>query len=343
MGDNQLPALSRWISWTRDAKLCSHLESHLESSRWPLECPHPLCSLQLHDETLFLYHLSDVHSLRMSPNINKCQPTGRNSKPLINWTPDMASHKRKRQATDGPDPQPLKRTKGPLQIKWGNERPLNQSLNRKSSDQAKAILSPGSFKASITQEVSNDLQDLPELTYSESMSPFDTDELQPMDDLSLSQDVLQKELHSEHKWLRDLPETHTPRQKSPLPGEDALFSQYLRSRSPSYFSTEDIGDNYNSNKGIHSQTITPTDICLGAEEDSNPAALIDQNTATLENIPVKTNKPRITLRIRQPKPEPKPKVLLRLSQPKKAPAQMSVCKGIKHRRRRRTYNKTMCD
>ena len=328
ISDNKLPASSRWTSWTREAKLWSHLESHLESSRWPLECPHPLCSLQLHDETLFLYHLSDVHSLRMSPNMKKCQPIGCNSKPLINWTPDKASHKRKRQATDGLDPRPLKRTKGPLQIKWGNKWPLNQSLNRKSPDQAQAMLSPGSFKASITQAASNDLQDLPQLTYSESMSPPDTDELQPMDDLSLNQGVLQKELHSEPKWLRDLPETHTPGQKFPLPGEDALFSQYLRSQSPSYFSAQDIGDNYNSNEGIHSPTITPTDICLGAEEDSNPAALIDQNTATPENIPVKTNKLRITLRIRQPKPEPKPKVLLRLSQPKKAPAQRSVRQGI---------------
>ena len=46
MGDNRLPALSRWTSWTREAKLWSHLESHLEASRWPLECPHPLCNVQ---------------------------------------------------------------------------------------------------------------------------------------------------------------------------------------------------------------------------------------------------------------------------------------------------------
>ena len=81
-----------------------------------------------------------------------------------------------------------------------------------------------------------DAQDLPELTYSESMSPSDTDELHSIDDLCLSQNVLQKELYSELGWLRDFSETKSDEHGSPLPGEDALFSQYLRSRSPSYFS-----------------------------------------------------------------------------------------------------------
>jgi hypothetical protein len=45
-------------------------------------------------------------------------------------------------------------------------------------------------------------------------------------------------------------------------------------------------------------------------EEPHPADVIDQNTVKPETIPVKTNKPRITLRIRQPKPEPQPKVLL---------------------------------
>ena len=79
IGDNRLAASSRWISWTREAKLWRHLQSHLEASHWPLICPHPLCSLTLNDETSFLYHLSDVHSLRMSPHINNNQQRSRNS------------------------------------------------------------------------------------------------------------------------------------------------------------------------------------------------------------------------------------------------------------------------
>ncbi len=336
MGDNRLHVSSRWTSWTREAKLWSHLESHLDASRWPLECPHPLCSLQLLDETLFLYHLSDVHSLRISPHMNKCRPKGRNSEPLIDWTPDTASHKR-RQVRDKADLRPPKRTKGPLQIKCRNEQSPDQSLDRNPPDRAQATPSPGSSEVSITPAATDDdPQDLPELTYSESMSPPDTDKLHSMDDLCLSQNVLQKELHSELEWFPDLPETNPNEHEFQMPGEDALFSQYLRSRSPSHFSAQGIGGNDDGDGGIHSQTVTSGDICLCAEEDPHPADLIDQNTAKPEHITVKTNKPRITLRIHQPKPGPKPKVLLRLSQPKQAPAQRPLRQGIKNRRRRRT-------
>ena len=329
MGDSRLPASSRWTSWTREAKLWSHLESHLEASHWPLECPHPLCSLQLPDETMFLYHLDDVHSLRMSPNMNKRRLTGRNSEPLVNWTPGTASHKRKRQDRGGQDLRSPKRTKGPLQIKLRIEQSSDLSLDRKTPDRAQATASGGSSEASITQAATDDdPQDLPDMVYSKPMSPPDTDELHSMDTLCLNQNFLQKELNSE---LRDLPETNTDEHESSLPGEDALFSQYLHSRSPSCFSIQGIGGNHDSDGGIYPQTVNPRDICLCAEEDPHPADLIDQNAAKPEDIPVKTH---ITLRICQPKPRPKPKVLLRLIQPKQAPAQRSLRQGIKNRRRR---------
>lgn len=269
--------------------------------------------------------------------MTKCQPTGRNSKPLTNWTAEMASHKRKRQERDGQDLRPPKRTKGPLQIKWKNVQCPDQSLDRKTPDKAQATPSPESSMTSTTQAATDDdPQDLPELIHSESMLPPDTGELHSMDDLCLSQDILQKELHSEFKWLRGLPEINPDEHKPPLPGEDVLFSQYLRSRSPSCFSAQGIGSNHDSDGRTYSQTITTSGICLCAEEDPHLADLIDQNTAKPENIPVKTTKPRITLRIRQPTPGPKPKVLLRLSQPKQVPAQRSLRPGIKNRRRRRT-------
>ena len=130
--------------------------------------------------------------------MNKCRPKGRNSEPLINWTPDTVSYKRKRQDKDAQNPRPLKRTKGPLKIKWRNKPSLDQSLDRKLPDKAQATPLSGSSEASITQAATdNNPQGLPELTYSESMSPPDTDELYSVDDLCLSQNVLQKELYSE--------------------------------------------------------------------------------------------------------------------------------------------------
>lgn len=271
----------------------------------------------------------------MSPHMNKCRPTGRNSEPLFDYTfAATASHKRKRQDRDGQDLQPPKRNKGPLQIQWSNAQSPDQSLDRKSPDSAQA---PVSFEASITQAATDeDPQDLPELTYSNFISPPDTDELHSMDDLCLSENVLQKELHRELEWLKDLSKSDSDEPESPLPSENVLLSQYLRSRSPSYFSAQGIDGNHDSDRGIYSETVTSGDICLCAEEEPHLADLVDPNTAKPKNIPVKTNKPRITLRIRQPKPGPTPKVFLRLSQPKQAPTKRSVRQGIKNRRRRRT-------
>ena len=44
LSDKRLPASVRWRSWTKEAKMWNHLESHLEASLWPSACPHPLCS-----------------------------------------------------------------------------------------------------------------------------------------------------------------------------------------------------------------------------------------------------------------------------------------------------------
>jgi hypothetical protein len=69
IGNNKLPASRRLQPYTRDRDLWDHLETHLEEFSWPGECPHHLCSLPLKDETSFLYHMSNVHSLRTSPHI----------------------------------------------------------------------------------------------------------------------------------------------------------------------------------------------------------------------------------------------------------------------------------
>ena len=132
MGDDQLPASSRWTSWTREAKLWSHLGTHLGASRWPLKCPHPLCSLQLQDETSFLYHLSDVHSLQMSPWMRKSCQSERHSEPLVHWIVDTTCQKRRREHGNEQDLGPSKRSNGPLQTNRSTERASRQSLDAKS-------------------------------------------------------------------------------------------------------------------------------------------------------------------------------------------------------------------
>ena len=132
LGGNH-PAVSasaRWNSWTREAQLRDNLQQHLEVSRWPLQCPHPLCALQLDDERSFLNHLSDVHSLQISLHIKKLQQKEHNSGLLINWTPNTTSQKRKKQAGDEQELRPSKLKKDTVQIDRGNEQSPRQSLNR---------------------------------------------------------------------------------------------------------------------------------------------------------------------------------------------------------------------
>ena len=149
---------------------------------------------------------------------------------------------------------------------------------------------------------------LPELSLYHSTSSPDTDETYSLDGVgpygNISPTRLLEELESNTGKAQNL-------------DDDALFSQYLRSRSPSYFSAKGIGGNDNDG-GIYLQTVTPGTICLSTEEDLHAVDSIDQNTAKPKSIPVNTSKPRIILRICQPKPPPKPKLLLRLSQPKRA-------------------------
>ena len=103
LGDDKLPASSRWTSWTREAELWSHLGTHLGASCWPLDCPHPLCSLPLQDGRSFLFHLSDVHSLRLSPHMRKYWQRGRDPAPPIKCTSATTGQKRQREDSDAQD------------------------------------------------------------------------------------------------------------------------------------------------------------------------------------------------------------------------------------------------
>ena len=344
IGDDRLDASSRWNSWTREAKLWGHLQSHLEASRWPLKCPHPLCSLQLNDEISFLYHLSDVHGLRMNPQVNKYQQQECNSEPLINWTPDTASQKRKRQDGNEQKLQPRKRNKGALKTDCSNEQRPRQSLDRKTADGILTLSSHISSESSFTDTLAdNSPQDLPGLTHSEPTSPPDADESYVMGDITPTQNFQQKGMHDELEWSRDLPETKSDGSELHSPAEDALFSLYLRSRSSSCssakgFHDDDDNNKKNNNGSLPSQTVAPSDICLSTAEDIYLADSIDHGTVKSKMVPIKTKKPRITLRIRQPEPRPKPKKLLRLSQPKQTLAQKSSRRkpGVKDHKKRRT-------
>lgn len=130
-----------------------------------------------------------------------------------------------------------------------------------------------------------------------------------------------------------MPETKSDGFELHSPAENPLFSLYLRSRSSSYSSAKDVHDNddgdnnnsssssSNSDESLSSQTVTLTDVCLFTAEGIYLADSIDYDIVKSKMVSIKTKKPCITLRIRQPDPRPKPKKLLRLSQPKQTLAQ----------------------
>ncbi len=272
----------------------------------------------------------------MSPHISKCRQQGRNSETLVNWTPDTVSQKRKKQHSDEQKPQPSKRNKIPPQIGWSNKPSPRYSLDRKSPDGIQTT-SPR-IKVSLADIFASDSpHNVSELSNGPTSRP-DCDHLSLMDDFSLSQPTQHQDLHDEFKLLEDSPETRSNEYKIPAPGDDAPFSQYLRSQSPSSSSsTKGFGDN--NDRRINSHTVNPSKICLSTEEDPYLAGLIDPNTIESNDVPVKAEKPRITLRIRQPEQRPKSKVLLRLSQPKQPLPKKSVRRikpDVNDRRRRRT-------
>lgn len=308
ISDNRLTASSKLTSWTREAKLWTHLESHLEESRWPMKCPHPLCNLHVHDEKSFRYHLSDVHSLSMNHRTDITRQEGCILDPLI-WTTGSASRKRKRQEKCKQESQLPKRNKEPLRINYEHEQGFDQSFNEKTSDGIQTpSVSVSSEVPLIDMNSDDDQYNLPSLVSNETDSVPD-DIVLPSVDCLLSNEKIQTE--EPQKEL--LAESEHDKRGSLSSQEDALFSLYLRSRSPSHCFATEAGNDYGS---LHRQTVNPKDVCPFIEEDSPGKSSVDFDTARPNNIPTKAKKPRIILRVSKPEERPTHRTSLRLRQPK---------------------------
>ena len=61
LGDEALPATRRLDSWSRDHKLWIHVNEHVRGLSWPTICPHPYCSSSLDNETSLQFHFIDEH------------------------------------------------------------------------------------------------------------------------------------------------------------------------------------------------------------------------------------------------------------------------------------------
>ena len=193
MGNSKLPASLRWQSWTRDILFWRHLEPHLEEACWPSKCPHPLCNLQLDNEESFIFHLSDVHSLKTSQRLLKRWQEAGDSESSV--------RKRKRQNA------------GTIKVDLSIEQSPRQPLNRKAFDEIQTISPRLLSEVSIKYDALSDLPELPELTHSGAATPPDRDI-----------DALDVGAPEDSKGL---PEANSDEYEPP-----DLFSQFVRFPSP---------------------------------------------------------------------------------------------------------------
>ena len=232
----------------------------MDTCRWPLKCPHLLCSMWLDDETSFFYHLDDVYDLRISPHMRKSWENGRHPKPVIHWVSDTTGRKRKRQGGDEDRLGPAKQRTRPVQIEQGEEPSRSTSRDSKTPGPTPTFAFPTPSDISINSPIPDD-DTLPELTYSESTPPPELDEFHSIDDFC-PEDITQlTELFGEPERVEHASVFPFDNGKAQSTDDEALFSQYLWSPSPPCSNAGDTGGDADNTR-TSPQTVSPRDICL---------------------------------------------------------------------------------
>ena len=210
IGDERLRPSSQWQSWTKESKLWNHLTTHISACRWPLTYPHPLCSLEFTDETLFLYYLKDVHDLEISAKMKKSRSNRRDSPNSMRWVTYTTCQKRQK-ADHVEDELPPAKRPTVTQSQLRNT-PTCAPLDTLLKKAAHESTTPGPINNGVT------------------LTPG-IEDFEPIEDLS---DSLASSTAEQARLLSlspDPPSARLENQAPPL-DEDSLFSEYLRSPSP---------------------------------------------------------------------------------------------------------------
>jgi len=329
LNDKRLFASLRWRHWIREEQLRDHLQFHLRAICWPLQCPHPLCHLQLDDETSFLYHMVDVHGLTIKSCLNK-RHQNESSEPFVQQLPNVLGTKRKGSIESTDEERATKQSKSDMR------HTLRQTSTSESTESGAT--------ASTSQRPDIPVIDLVavEDTYSPLTSSAsgltllsDGDGFQPIDDiLHIQQHMLPDRLEPEDS----LPVVDDDDSQTSLLDDDALFSLFLRSRSPSSSGSENIDQsNHTISRALESISSDIPSIHASAVTSTDLLDTTENGTIESGPIPV-TRKPRVTLRLRPPKEITKPKTKLRLTQPRVNKAKKPTCQKstVKKQRRRKT-------
>ena len=161
---------------------------------------------------------------------------------------------------------------------------------------------------------------LPELSCDISLLSPNIDETHLLDSFSQQENILPTSLIGEPEFDPD---------KVRMLADDALFSEFLRSPSPSLCH---IGADHGKDD---LRTIVPANICLSPERDPHLADLATEHIPDVKHKNIPTKRPCVTLHVRPTKTASKPKVSLRLNPPKRTPKPKSIGRGHKNRSSKR--------
>ena len=206
-----------------------------------------------------------------------------------------------------------------------DRKPPKQSLAPKATEASQTSISPEvSEVAFMDLTADNDM--LPELTHEISSLSPDSEETHSLDGFSQHENTLPTSL---------LPGPELDPDKVQVLADDALFSEFLRSPSPSLSQT---GVDYGKDDlrtSMPPQTIVPADVCRSPERDPHLADLAAERVPDVKHKNIQTKKPCVTLHVRPTKPASQRKVSLRLNPPKRAPKPKSNRRGPKNRSSKR--------
>jgi len=256
----------------------------------------------------------------MSACLQKSWPSKRGCEDLI-WAPGAISQqgKRKRQSGDEQKVRPSNKRLKLITLDEEDRKPPRQSLDPKATEVIQtSILPKGSEVAFMDLTTDDDM--LPELTHEISLSPDSEDNYSLDGFFSQHENSLPTCL---------LPGPNLDQDKVQMLDDDALFSAFLCSPSPSLSHTDVEYGKDDLQTSIPPQTIVPADVCFSTERDPHLADLAAEDALDFKHKNVQTKKkPCVTLHVRPTKAASKPKVSLRLNPPKKAPKQAPKPKSM---------------
>ncbi|KAL9126165.1 MAG: hypothetical protein Q9217_004745 [Psora testacea] len=205
-------------------------------------------------------------SLRISPQMRKTWPNGSISKSLVRWVSNTKYQKRERPDKDEEDLLPIKRRALQEQPPTLEIQTQDNSLNLKGSDATKVPSHITLSEVSLIDIASDkDKDEVPQLTYSNSTPSLDAGNFQSIDDFATDDSDCQTELPGLFELINEPPIGSNEYGAQSL-DEDAIFSQYLRSPSPTCSNVPVISNNVEDCIKLLPQFINLADVYLPLED-----------------------------------------------------------------------------